>query len=471
MQNYRWLQTLIVLLVIIASLYLASFVWSFVIQFSSIILLFFLSWLLAFVLRPLARSLNTSGIPYTLSVLIVYVGLALLFTIGGILLVPVITQQVSDLNKNFNTYVQDIQNIVASAQNTLKTFGLKDVDITKYTDQLVGQIQSIGPSFLGNAITLLQSVATLVLQLILVLLLSFYFMKDGDRVFGGMLQLLPPRWQDEARLLAISIEKSFGAFVRGQLVFAAAYAILTALVMLFFRLDYIVIASIVAGLSMIIPLVGNFIAFAPPLLVCLVTRPGDWWLVLLVLFIVQSIQMNFIGPRIMSQAIGIHPLYVMAAMLVGGQVAGLWGALFGIPVAGTMNLVGKPLMRRMRYQMPLYQEVQGVQVTTTQFTTGPLRAAAIQRTKKAQAAASVAPGSAVTEATEVVETPDVAETTEVSDAPQPRSQPPPYDDPDFDTPPPRTPTLSGKAWRLLWVLVSRAYGWVGARAHIRPTRH
>src|SRR5438477_4611981 len=104
MQNYRWLQTLIVLLVIIASLYLASLVWSFIFQFSSVLLLFFLSWLLAFVLRPIARWLNVSGIPYTFSVLIVYIGLAVIFIIGGVLLVPVITQQVSDLDKHFNDY-------------------------------------------------------------------------------------------------------------------------------------------------------------------------------------------------------------------------------------------------------------------------------------------------------------------------------------------------------------------------------
>lgn len=461
MQNNSWLQALIVLLVIIASLFLASLVWSFFIQFSNVILLFFLSWLLAFILRPVARSLTNGGINYTLSVLIVYLGLAIVLTIGGFLLVPVITQQVSDLNKNFGAYVQDINGIVKSGQDVLKTnFGLKDVDITKYTDQLINQIQSIGPGILGNAITLLQSIATLVLQLILVFLLSFYFMKDGDRIFGGLRQLLPPRWQDEARLLAISIEKSFGAFVRGQLLFAAAYAILTAIVMIFFGLDYVVIASIVAGLAMIIPLVGNFIAFAPPMLVCLVTRPGDWWLLLVVLFIMQSLQMNIIGPRIMSQAIGIHPLYVMAAILMGGQVAGFWGALFGIPVAGTINLMGRPLMRRIRYQMPIYQEVKGVQVTTTQFTTGPLRAAVTKKSKLA--AGSAEQETIVTEKTEVVET---------NEAPTDFQLPSSEEELDFDRPEPRAPTLSGKVWHLLWVFVSRAYRWVGSRAHIRTTRH
>src|SRR5919198_1639368 len=116
MQSNRWLQTLIVLLVIIASLVLAGWVWSFLIQFSSIFLLFFLSWLLAFVLRPMAKWLTAKGMPYTLSVLTVYLVLALLFVLGGFLLVPVITQQAKQLQDNFNIYVNELARFVNDGQ-------------------------------------------------------------------------------------------------------------------------------------------------------------------------------------------------------------------------------------------------------------------------------------------------------------------------------------------------------------------
>ena len=112
------------------------------------------------------------------------------------------------------------------------------------------------------------------LQTIFVFLISFYIMKDGDRLAAGILRILPPRWEDEIRLAALSIERSFGGFLRGQIVFAIIYGVFTAVVMLMppFQLDYVVIASIVAGLCMLIPLIGNFLAYVPPMLVCLVTR-------------------------------------------------------------------------------------------------------------------------------------------------------------------------------------------------------
>ncbi|MEO6456968.1 MAG: AI-2E family transporter, partial [Chloroflexia bacterium] len=108
MQNNRWLQALIVLLVIIASAWLAGQVWMFVIQFSNVILLFVLSWLLAFILRPLARWLTARGLPFTLSVAVVYLALAVAFTLVGFLLVPLISQQISDLIANFDSNVSQI---------------------------------------------------------------------------------------------------------------------------------------------------------------------------------------------------------------------------------------------------------------------------------------------------------------------------------------------------------------------------
>src|SRR5438105_935722 len=181
MQTNRWLQTLIVLLVIIAALFLAGLMWSFVIQFSSVILLFFLSWLLAFVLRPTARWLTGKGMPYTLSVLVVYIALATVFMLGGFLLVPVVTQQIEQLQKNFNSYVDALAGFVDQGQKTLISWGVRDVDINKFYSDLAGQAQTIGMGVLNNTFAILQSLATLMLQLILVLFLSFYFMKDGDR--------------------------------------------------------------------------------------------------------------------------------------------------------------------------------------------------------------------------------------------------------------------------------------------------
>ena len=97
---------------------------------------------------------------------------------------------------------------------------------------------------------------------------------------------------------------------------------------------------------MLIPLVGNFLAYIP-------AGAGGadrsdqprWWLVLIVMFIMQSLMMQVVGPRIMSSAVGIHPVFTVMAMLLGAQVMGVWGALFGIPVAGVIGLVASIVLQ------------------------------------------------------------------------------------------------------------------------------
>jgi len=455
MQNNRWLQTLIVLLVIIATGWIVGQVWDFIRQFSSVLLLFFLSWLLAFILRPVAKWLAGRGLPKTLAVAVVYLGLLLVLTIAGFLLVPVITVQVEQLIRQTPSYATELERMMIDGQKLLQGWGLQPGDLDRISTELLTQAQNFLLAALQNTFSILQSVATLALQTIFVVLISFYIMKDGDRLASGVLRILPPRWEDEIRLASLSIEKSFGGFIRGQVVFALVYGVFTAVVMMVppFQLDYVVIASIVAGLAMIIPLVGNFIAYIPPLLVCLVTKPEVWLPLLIVLFVAQSFVMNVVSPRIMSGAIGLHPIYVVGAMLAGGQLAGFWGALFGIPVAGAINLIGRPLMRRMRQQMPIYQETGARSLPTSAFVTGPL---AVQMAQAHQTA-MLTPEIADVKVDEIA----VAQETSQSTLAEMEE--------DADLLVSHSPTLTARAWRLVIIGGSRAANWAWEHARRRTS--
>ena len=472
MQNNRWLQTLIVLLVIIASAWLAAQVWGFIIQFSNILLLFFLSWLLSFILRPVARWLTSRGLPYGASVAIVYLALALAITIGGFLLVPLITQQITQLIDNSEQWATDLQNFAQDIQNLLTGWGVASNDIERIIGDLLGQVQGALLAILQNTLPVIQSIATLVFQIIFLILVSFYFMKDGDRLAAGVLRVLPTRWQDEARLAALSIERSFGGFLRGQVVFALLYAIITAFIMVIppFQLDYVVIAAIGAGLCMIVPLIGGLIAYIPPVLVALITPNKPWWLLLIVLFIIQSIMINVLGPRIMSSAIGLHPIYVVAALLIGGQIAGIWGALFGIPIAGAINLIGRPLMRRIRTQTTLYQEPSSRALPTSAFITGPLAASMAQMSKADMFAETALPAPDIDVPVVEATTTTTTSTTVTRPAEEPvRPLITPADyfadiEEDAEEMVRRSPTLSARAFNLGLLVGSRAVGWAWSKA-------
>jgi hypothetical protein len=222
----------------------------------------------------------------------------------------------------------------------------------------------------------------------------------------------------------------------------------------------------------------------------------------------QSFMMNVLGPRIMSSAIGIHPLYVVAAMLVGGQVAGLWGALFGIPVAGAINLIGRPVMRRIRYQTNLYKDPELPTLPTSAFLTGPLALSMVQM----QANPTVRPRGAPPEqgndevlmgASQALpaappSSPPPPASTGATAGSNPRTSGPltqgmmtqrtstdpqttgglgrtnmlaqPAPDVEELYMVPRSPTLSMRMWRLLFSAAGKARSWAGKRAEARLHR-
>jgi predicted PurR-regulated permease PerM len=182
-------------------------------------------------------------------------------------------------------------------------------------------------------------------QVTLVLIFSISFLLDGDKLASTALGAIPARWREGATLVVKSVETSFGSFVRGQLLSALAYALLNAAILLAFGLPYVAVGALATGLLIIVPLVGNYLAFIPPLVICLVVRPDATLVLFVVLVVVQGIYMNVVSPRIMAKAVNMHPLMTMGSILVFGQLGGFWGALFGIPIASTLSMLARPTLQ------------------------------------------------------------------------------------------------------------------------------
>jgi predicted PurR-regulated permease PerM len=175
------------------------------------------------------------------------------------------------------------------------------------------------------------------------LIIAIYIMLDGRRIMTGTLGLIPRHYRGEVQAIMQSINENFGGFIRGQLILAVIYAIGVAVVMVIAGLDYKVTCAIFAGFAMLIPFVGPFISIVPPLLVAVFTNPDRIWWVILLLIIMQQVVLNGIGPRVFGRTINMHPLVVIAAALAGAATAGVWGAIFGIPVAGILASIVKRL--------------------------------------------------------------------------------------------------------------------------------
>jgi predicted PurR-regulated permease PerM len=154
-----------------------------------------------------------------------------------------------------------------------------------------------------------------------------------------LIELLPDSWRDDTLRFYAIVNNTFGGFLRAQLIQGLIYGVATAIVMTALGLDYVALASVIAAIIVLVPIIGGILGIIPPLLIVLVQRPDQFFLMLIILAIVQQVLFNMIMPRLMGRIVGLHPLLVFAAILVGATVAGGWGILFGIPIAGVVASV------------------------------------------------------------------------------------------------------------------------------------
>jgi predicted PurR-regulated permease PerM len=339
-----WLRALSILGCAIAGFYLVGLLWQVAEAFADIILLFFLAWLIAFVLEPVVTPLVESRVPRLAAIGLTYVTLLVLFSLGVILLVPALSLQVVDVVRNLPTYVDEGTTVLVTVQNTsngwLTSHGspvLIDLKSALDPQELSRRADALGPPILSNAIGLATGAATLLVEVVIMLFLSFYFMADGARLAESMIMALPLRAQDDARFLVASIHRAFAGFLRGQMIQSLLGGLGTGLLMSALQVDYALLASVVAAVVLLIPFIGPVIAVVLPVLIALLTHPDVAVYLFIGLLALQQVLFNVLAPRILSQQIGLHPLMVFFAVLTGARVAGVWGAIFGVPIVAVVT--------------------------------------------------------------------------------------------------------------------------------------
>ncbi|MGE5140119.1 MAG: AI-2E family transporter [Rudaea sp.] len=358
-QRSAWLNILIILLVIIAGSYVAQMSWSLLAQFSDIILLFVLAWLVSFAFSPIIERISGQPLPpelvrfgaranpqvgralerfrYTrlLAVAIVYIGLAMLLVFGIAALVPPTIIQVNQFADQLTNYAGQAPAWADQLQRLLTSLGIR-TNVEAALATLAGNLQNIASPVLQNMIGLLGSILSIVANLLFVLILSFFLSLDGPRLLHTIYNVVPSSMDEEVQVLTITIDRAFGGFIRAQLLQGLLIGVGTAVVTILFDQPFVLVSSLFAGLFMLIPFVGAPLALLPPLLTALLHDYRQIPFSVGILLIYQVIVANVVTPKILSDALGLHPLVIIASILIGIKVGGFWGAFFGVPVAGVI---------------------------------------------------------------------------------------------------------------------------------------
>jgi len=328
----RWLVIFLALGSAYFGFLLAERLLGFVGGFASILLILFLAWLLAFVMSPLVAGLQARlDLPRPAVVVGAYVLALIVFGFVLFYTGAAITQQVAELARNYPQAERDILATLTEWEAGLQ-FGRLQIDLTDLYAGAVSELGRVGRDIVESAQEVARVTVAALGALFLIIVLSLYMLMDSQRILARLRAVVPRRYTDEAQLLERSVVRAFGGFLRAQLILAIIQALLVAVVGTIFGIPYLFLWGTLSALAMLIPFFGPPLALLPPIVGAALFAGGVAIPVAIILFVVQTVLVNWLQPRLMRGALGLHPILVLVGLLLGAQVAGVWGALFGIPV-------------------------------------------------------------------------------------------------------------------------------------------
>jgi predicted PurR-regulated permease PerM len=346
----RWFDAVLILAAISLGFIVLGFIGQVFGLFSDLIFIFFLAWLLAFIISPLVTRLRTV-IPFISragAVLVVYLVVFGTIVLVSLFVAAALVGSITALIASLPSLRDNLPAILAPWQDRLDAFGLFRVDLVAQADSALGNLSTYASQLVGPLQQLAVASFGALGNLLLVIILSLYMVADRDRLLAFLFRLVPRGAQAEARLLEEAVSRSFGGFLRGQAITGIIFALISLIASLVFGLDYVAVTTATAGVLMAIPFFGPFFAWIPPVLVAILFKPEAVLGTFIVVGIGWVVLLNVLQPRIMGDALRIHPIVVLASVFIGLKVAGIGGAIFGIPIAAVasalfLSLVARPI--------------------------------------------------------------------------------------------------------------------------------
>lgn len=357
MQRIKWTLTRDVLIVVIC---IGIVLWA---TFSILglvihaIVLLLLAMAVAFLVTPLVNFFDRY-MPRVLATLLVYI--LVLAALGGLFygLVFSLIQQVTYFSNHLPGYVQDLPGTYANFIKWLVKQGVPQTSINKALVSISDQANALVISLADNLVSIVLIITDVIVNVLLVVVLSFYLTVDGKRIRNSLVGLASESFKPHVLLFEEALNKVVGNYIRGQLILAAIIGILAGVGTFFLGIQQLaLIIGALAFLFETIPMVGPTLASIPAILISLLLPdpfPRSYW-VAVYFIVIQLIEGNVLGPRIVGHAVGLHPVASILALVIGAQFFGPFGALLATPLVAAAWVV----------IVSIYNSLRGKPITTS----------------------------------------------------------------------------------------------------------
>ncbi|SVA41949.1 uncharacterized protein METZ01_LOCUS94803, partial [marine metagenome] len=302
---------------------------------------FFIAFALAYLLDPVTDRLESLKISRTFSVLVLMAGVFSLVTGIGLLIFPLLKLQAEHLVSNLPNYIAIMQEwmypLLGVVGEPEKIQGILNRELLKVGELPLKVISSI-TSILWGSVAGLFSFILLLANLVIIPVVMFYLLRDYDLINKKMLSFVPARSREQVLSLIKEIDGVLAGFVRGQLMVGLIMAGLYSIGLFFCGTPMSLFIGLLAGLASLVPYLGLVFGFVPAAILTFM-QTQDWVLVFGVagvFAVVQGLEGMIITPRIVGEKIGLHPVAIILAVLLGAEFFGLVGVIVSVPVAAAL---------------------------------------------------------------------------------------------------------------------------------------
>lgn len=294
---------------------------------------------LAYLLEWPTVALQKLGCSRTLSVAIVLIIFAGLGLITILVIAPAVWQQGMNLTSEMPAMLNKLYTYAQTLPKrypTLLDAGIIDSMIENMRNRLLNMSDSVVKFSLASLIGLV----TLAIYVILVPMMIFFLLKDKQRLLQACRRFLP-RNDGLAKKVWSEMNQQIVNYIRGKVIEMLVVGVATYITFFIFNLNYALLLAVLVGLSVLIPYIGAFVVTIPVVGVALFQWgiSGDFWTVMIAYLVVQGLDANLLVPILFSEAVNLHPLAILLAVMIFGGLWGLWGAFFAIPLATLIKAI------------------------------------------------------------------------------------------------------------------------------------
>ena len=324
-----WVKLLLVAALVVAAGYFLS-------GLGHVIRLLIVGGLLAYLLDPIARSMEARGMTRGVATVVIFIALVLLLSVLVYTLFPLASRQVAGLQRGFD--VSDVDRLLYDidwiVNGILGRFGVGAVDIPSVADEWLAR-QS------RNLIQIIPGAVSVAADVVIVPFIMFFLLRDGAEMKKTFISWLPNRYFEFALTVIHKSSVKLGAYLRGQATAALVVAALSSAALRLLDVDYYLIVGLFAGIANMVPYLGPFAGSALAVVVSALTTGGlqeaPW--IIGAFLVIQLVDNTLVQPLVLSRNVEMHPLGILLAVIIGGQLFGIWGLLLAVPVAAIAKVV------------------------------------------------------------------------------------------------------------------------------------